>query len=68
MQRLTRRTFTISTYREDEWWMIRIHELDGLTNTKVYDDIELMAREYIAVCLDVPMDSFDLRREQPFDS
>src|SRR5690349_20553407 len=35
--------------------MIEIPEMDGLTQARRLDDVEKMAREYIAVTLDVPM-------------
>jgi len=41
--------------REGRWWMIEIPELDGLTQARRLDEVEKMAREYIAVTLDLPM-------------
>jgi hypothetical protein len=41
--------------REGRWWMIEIPELDGLTQARRLDEVERMAREYIAVTTDVPL-------------
>ena len=41
--------------REDRWWMIDIPELDGLTQARRLDEVEQMAREYVAVTTDVPL-------------
>jgi hypothetical protein len=41
--------------REGRWWMIEIPELDGLTQARRLDDVDQMAREYIAVTLDAPI-------------
>jgi hypothetical protein len=41
--------------REGHWWMIEIPELNGLTQARRLDKVEEMAREYIAVTLDLPL-------------
>ncbi|VXC31417.1 conserved hypothetical protein [Microbacterium sp. 8M] len=44
-----------------KWWMVSIPELDGLTQARSAKDAHDMAKDYIAVTLDVPADSFDVR-------
>lgn len=48
--------YRATVYREDRWWMVAIPELDGLTQARRLSEAELMAREYIAVTLDVPLE------------
>lgn len=42
--------------REGKWWMVRIPRLNGLTQARRLEEAELMAREYIAVTLDLELD------------
>jgi len=57
---MLRKTYQVQVSRDDEWWMIAIPELDGLTQARRYCDIDHMARSYIAVTLDVDKASFDI--------
>lgn len=41
--------------RDGRWWMIEVPEVDGLTQARRLDEVEKMAREYIAVTLDLPI-------------
>jgi hypothetical protein len=50
-------TYDVEMYRDGPWWMIRIPELDGLTQARHPVEIEEMAREYIAVTTDQPIDA-----------
>jgi hypothetical protein len=56
--------------REDEHWLaIDVPAIEGVfTQVRKEDVIEPMAREAIALTLDVPDDSFDVEFEQIFDS
>jgi hypothetical protein len=45
-------TYEIEVERDGRWWMIRIPELDGLTQARWPSEIKRMAREYIAVSTD----------------
>jgi hypothetical protein len=58
-------TCIVSVTREGKWWLVAIPEIDGVTQARRLSEAERMAREYIAVTLDVPLDSFevDLRIE-----
>lgn len=49
-------TYNATATREGKWWMIRIPEIDGLTQARRLEHAEREAREYIAVTTDVPID------------
>ncbi|MGW7686250.1 hypothetical protein ACWGID_36235 [Kribbella sp. NPDC054772] len=49
------KTYEVSVSRDDRWWMIAVPELDGLTQARRLDEVEQMAREYIAVVTDSPL-------------
>ena len=46
-------TYLVEVTRDNRWWMIRVPEIDGLTQARRLADVEQMARELIAVTLDV---------------
>lgn len=48
--------YDASVRREGKWWMVRVPAIDGLTQARRLSEAELMARELIAVTLDVPID------------
>jgi len=52
--------YTVRVTRDGKWWMVAIPELDGLTQARRLAEAESMARDYIAVTLDIPGDSFTL--------
>ncbi len=47
------KTYDVLAAREDAWWMVSIPEIDGLTQARDREEVEQMAREYIAVTTDV---------------
>jgi predicted XRE-type DNA-binding protein len=49
------KSYGATVAREGRWWMIAIPELSGLTQARRLDEVERMAREYIAVTTDVPL-------------
>lgn len=49
------KTYEVTVERAGRWWMVAIPELDGLTQARRLDEVEQMAREYIAVTTDVPL-------------
>ncbi|MER7249074.1 hypothetical protein [Kribbella sp. NPDC000426] len=49
------KTYDVTVERDGRWWMVAIPELDGLTQARRLDEVEQMAREYIAVTTDVPL-------------
>jgi hypothetical protein len=44
---MTRYTATVT--REGKWWMVRIPQIDGLTQARRLSEAELMARELVAL-------------------
>jgi hypothetical protein len=54
------KSYEVVVTREGRWWMIGIPELDGLTQARRLDEVEKMAREYIAVTLDVPLSQVEV--------
>jgi hypothetical protein len=59
-KRIEMKTYEVSAERDGRFWFIRIPELDGVTQARNRGEIPEMAREYIAITLDVPVDSFDI--------
>jgi hypothetical protein len=50
-------TYTANITREGDWWMIHVPEIDGVTQAHDLAEAGQMARELIAVTLDVPLDT-----------
>lgn len=46
------REYDITVERDGRWWMIAVPEIDGRTHAEDFDDVEAMARSYIAVATD----------------
>ncbi|MEV4265729.1 hypothetical protein [Kribbella sp. NPDC049584] len=55
------KTYDVTVERDGRWWMVAIPELDGLTQARRLDEVEQMAREYIAVTTDVPLSRVAVR-------
>src|ERR1700732_3919750 len=55
------REYDINVTRDGRWWMIAVPEIDGLTQAEDFDEIEVMARSYIAVDTDTPIDEIGVR-------
>ena len=47
--------YTAEVTRDGRWWMIEVPEINELTQARRLSEIELMAREVIAVALGVPV-------------
>lgn len=47
------KTYRVIVSRDGRWWMISVPEVEGLTQARRLADVEQMARELIAVTLDV---------------
>jgi predicted RNase H-like HicB family nuclease len=59
-----RRKYTARCRRSDGWWAIEVLELQGVfSQARRLDQIEAMARDAIALFLDVPDSSFDVSVE-----
>lgn len=54
------RHFEAVITREGKWWMVGIPEIDGLTQARRLSEAPLMAREYIAVTLGMPLQDVDV--------
>lgn len=54
-------TYRADVRRDDDgFWVIHLPELDIATQARSTDEIEYMARDLIAIWLEVPADSFAL--------
>ncbi|SBT51113.1 type II toxin-antitoxin system HicB family antitoxin [Micromonospora auratinigra] len=54
-------TYTASCVRSDGWWAISVPEVEGVfSQARRLDQVEAMAREAIALMLDVDPQSFDI--------
>jgi hypothetical protein len=47
--------YDVTVTRDGKWWMVRIPAIDGLTQARRLEEAPLMARDYIAIVLDVPI-------------
>jgi hypothetical protein len=52
------RTYRAEVARQGKWWMVRLPDIDGLTQARRFSEVEEMARSLLAITLDVPEDSF----------
>jgi predicted RNase H-like HicB family nuclease len=54
-------TYRVTAVRSGRWWAIEVPELRGVhSQARRLDQVESMAREVIALMLEVPEDSFDV--------
>ena len=53
--------YNVEVHRDGRWWMIRIPELDGLTQARWSGEVKRMARSYIAVSSGQPIDNIAVR-------
>ncbi|QNA92705.1 MULTISPECIES: hypothetical protein [unclassified Microbacterium] len=54
------KTYEVTAERDGKFWFVRIPELEGVTQALTEEEIPVMARDYIAVTLGVPGDSFEI--------
>lgn len=47
--------------QDGPWWMVELPELDGLTQARNVDEIESMAREFIAVTTGIDPSELSIR-------
>ena len=53
--------YSVNFQRSGKWWAISVPQLRGVfTQARRRDEVEAMARDAIALYLDVPADSFDV--------
>ena len=58
------KTYTARCQHSGDWWAISVPELKGVnTQARRLEKAEAMARDAIALFLDVPTDSFEIRVE-----
>ena len=57
-------TYAVSVTREGRWWMVRVPEIDQVTQARRLSEVTKAARELIAVTLDVPMSKVGVRVER----
>lgn len=56
-----RRTYTVNAARHGDWWAIAVDELPGVfSQARRLDQVDGMARDAIALFLDLPPTRFDL--------
>jgi hypothetical protein len=48
--------YKIEVTRDGRWWMIRIPEVDGLTQARRLSEVDHMARDYLALVTHTPID------------
>ena len=61
---MKRKTYTARCQRSGDWWAISVPGLRGVhTQARRLEKAEAMVRDAIALFLDVPSDSFDVRIE-----
>ncbi len=61
---MKRKTYTARCQRSGDWWAISVPEVRGVhTQARRLEKAEAMVRDAIALFLDVPSDSFDVRIE-----
>ncbi|SRR6266576_2608140 len=61
---MKRKTYTARCQRSGDWWAISVPELKGVhTQARRLEKAEAIARDAIALFLDIPSDSFDVRIE-----
>ena len=62
-------TYKVRVVRSGRWWAIEVPELRGVhSQARRLDQVEYMARDVIALMLNVPEDSFDLAIDTDRDS
>jgi len=53
-------TRNVTIDREGAYWLVRIDGTGGLTQARRYGEVETMAREYVALVEDVPIDQVSI--------
>lgn len=54
--------YDVNVTRDGKWWMVEVPAIDGLTQARRVSEVEDMARDLIAVMLDVPLSTVELGR------
>lgn len=53
------RVYEATAERDGKFWLVRIPELEGLTQGRTLAEVPVMAKDYIALVTDQPEDAFD---------
>ena len=54
------KTYQCIVSHEGGWWMIKVPEIDGLTQARDLAEVRQNARSLIAVTLDLPMEEVEI--------
>lgn len=52
--------YKIEIERDGKWWMVKIPDIDGLTQARRLSEATTMAREYISLTQNVPFDDINI--------
>lgn len=52
--------YTAQVSREGKWWMVRVAGMQGITQARRLGEVELMAREFIAVSTGLSLDEVEV--------
>lgn len=52
--------YTAHVRRDGRWWMVEVPQIDGLTQARRLGEAGLMARELVAITLDIPVDEVEV--------
>lgn len=52
--------YTAVASRDGRWWLVHIPQIDQYTQARNLAEVEPMARDLIALCLNVAQDSFEI--------
>ena len=53
-------TYEAHVTRDDNWWTISVPDIDGSTQARTISDVTTMAKEHVAVTLDVPLSTVEV--------
>ncbi|CAN5346527.1 hypothetical protein BH09ACT4_BH09ACT4_06890 [soil metagenome] len=53
-------SYDATVTRDGKWWMVAIPAIDGLTQARRLAEAEQMAREYLALHLNLPLDEVQI--------
>lgn len=57
-------TYQVNVSRDGDWYMISVPEIDGLTQARKKKEVVKMARDLIAITLDIEPDSFAMKIDE----
>lgn len=57
------KTYKVTVTRDGKWWMVAIPEFDGITQARRLGEVGDMARDWIALMTEVPIEEVDVTVE-----